>query len=158
MIVKTSKVRWNGGQPPVDQTVTTGALSVRDAPRSIHHLTRRYQNTTPAVTGVAAVSNTVVLRLSGYADDRQYLTVKAGITSTLQTVLSKEPDVSNPPVKPSNPSVQPVEPSVTPPVQVKTTLYVTSTPGSAAIVLDGQETGKLTPQRLPSRLAAMLSS
>ena len=134
--------------PPSGQTVTAGALSVASTPSGAFIILdgADTRTTTPAtLTGVAAGSHTVLVRLSGYVDDRQDVTVKAGVTSTLQTVLSKKPDVSKPPAEPSNPSVQPGEPSVTPPVQVKTTLHVTSTPGSAAIVLDGQETGKLTP-------------
>ena len=133
---------------PSGQTVTTGALSVTSTPSGASIILdgTDCKTITPAtLKGVAPGSHTVVLRLTGYADGRQNVTVTAGTTSALQLGLSKKPDASNPSVEPSNPSVEPGAPPVTPPAQVETTLHVTSTPGSAAIVLDGKETGKLTP-------------
>jgi serine/threonine-protein kinase len=134
--------------PPSDQTVTTGALSVTSTPSGASIILdgTDCKTITPAtLKGVAPGSHTVLLRLTGYADGQQNVTVTAGTTSALQFGLSKEPDTSKPPVEPSKPPVEPVAPPVTPPAQVETTLHVTSTPGSAAIVLDGKETGKLTP-------------
>lgn len=148
--------------PPSGQTVTTGALSVSSDPPGASIIidgTDRKTTTPAALTGVAAGSHTILLHLTGYVDGQQSVTVAAGTTSTLQLSLSKEPEVSKPPVEPSKPPVEPskptVEPSkppvkpgtppVTPPAQVETTLRVTSTPSSAAIVLDGKETGKLAP-------------
>lgn len=127
--------------PPSGQTVTTGALSVSSTPSGASIIldgTDRKTTTPAALTSVAAGSHTVLLRLTGYVDRQQNVTVKAGVTSTLQVGLSKEPDVSKPPVEPGTPPVTPL-------AQVETTLRVTSTPSSAAIVLDGKETGKLTP-------------
>jgi len=137
--------------PPSGQTVTTGMLSVTSTPpgASIVLDGADSRMTTPAtLTGVSAGSHTVLLGLTGYVDTQQAVTVKAGVTSTLQAVLSKEADASKPPAEPSNPPVQPGEPSVTPPAQAETTLRVTSTPGSAAIVLDSKETGKITPSTI----------
>ncbi|MCX6084664.1 MAG: PEGA domain-containing protein, partial [Caldiserica bacterium] len=134
--------------PPSGQTVTTGALSVTSTPSGASIVldgTDRKTTTPATLKGIAPGSHTVLLRLTGYADGQQSVTVTAGTTSTLQLGLSKKPDVSNPPVEPSKPPVEPGAPPVTPPAQVETTLHVSSTPGSAAIVLDGRETGKLTP-------------
>ena len=137
--------------PPPGQTVTTGALSVTSTPSGASIVLDGADSkmTTPAtLRGVSAGSHTVLLGLTGYVDAQQEVTVEAGVTSTLQAVLSKEPDVSKPPAEPSNPPIQPSEPPVTPPVQVETTLHVTSTPDSAAIMLDDKETGKLTPSTI----------
>jgi hypothetical protein len=134
--------------PPSGQTVTTGTLSVRSTPSGASIVldgTDRKTITPATLTGVAPGNHTVLLRLTGYADGRQNVTVTAGTTSALQLDLLKKPDASNPSVEPSKPPVEPGAPPVTPPAQVETTLHVSSTPSSAAIVLDGKETGKLTP-------------
>ena len=131
--------------PPSGQTVTTGGLSVLSTPPGASVVLDgidRKTITPAALSGVVPGTHTVILHLAGYVDGQQNVMVKAGTTSTLQVVLSKKPDASKPPVEPSKP---PVEPSK-PPVQVETTtLHVTSTPASATIVLDGKDTGKLTP-------------
>jgi serine/threonine-protein kinase len=134
--------------PPSGQTVTTGALSVTSTPSGASIIldgTDRETTTPATLAGVALGSHTVLLRLTGYVDGRQNVTVTPGTTSALHLGLSKEPDASKPPVEPSKPPVEPGAPPVTPPAQVETTLHVTSTPSSAAIVLDGKETGRLTP-------------
>lgn len=134
--------------PPSGQTVTTGALSVTSTPSGASIIldgTDRRTTTPATLTGVAPGSHTVLVRLTGYADVRQNVTVTSGTTSALHLGLSKKPDASKLPVEPSEPPVEPGAPPVTPPAQVETTLYVTSTPGSAAIVLDGKATGRLTP-------------
>ena len=127
--------------PPSGQTVTTGALSVTSTPPGASIIldgTDRKLTTPATLTGVAAGSHTVVLRLTGYAEGRQSVTVTVGTTSALQVALTKTLDTTPPPVEPGTPSV-------TPPAQVETTLLVTSTPGSAAIILDEKETGRVTP-------------
>jgi len=134
--------------PPSGQTVKTGALSVTSTPSGASIVldgTDRKTMTPATLTGVSPGSHTVLLRLTGYADGRQDVTVTAGGASTLHLALSKQPDASKPPVEPSQPPVEPGTPPVTPPAQVETTLRVASTPSSAAIVLDGKETDKLTP-------------
>ncbi|MBA4364760.1 MAG: hypothetical protein C0398_01985 [Coprothermobacter sp.] len=128
-------------KPPPGQTVTTGALAVTSTPPGASIIldgTDRKMTTPATLTGVAVGSHTVLLRLTGYADGRENASVTAGTTSALQVALTKELDATTPPVEPGTPPV-------TPPTQVETTLRVTSTPGSAAIVLDEKETGRLTP-------------
>jgi serine/threonine protein kinase len=127
--------------PPSGQTVATGALSVTSMPPGASIIldgTDRKLTTPATLTGVAAGSHTVLLRLTGYAEGRENATVTAGTTSALQVALTKTLDTTTPPVEPGTPPV-------TPPTQVETTLRVTSTPGSAAIVLDEKETGRVTP-------------
>ena len=127
--------------PPSGQTVATGALSVTSTPPGASIIldgTDRKLTTPATLTGVAVGSHTVVLRLTGYAEGRENATVTAGTTSALQVALTKTLDTTLPPVEPGTPPV-------TPPAQVETTLRVTSTPGSAAIVLDEKETGRVTP-------------
>jgi serine/threonine protein kinase len=126
---------------PTGQTVTTGSLSVTSTPPGASVILDGTDSkaTTPTILkGVAAGGHTVLLRLSGYADGRQNVTVTPDTTSALQFALTKKLDAPKPPVEPGTPPV-------TPPAQVETTLRVTSTPSSAAIVLDGKETGELTP-------------
>ena len=127
--------------PPSGQTVTTGALSVTSTPSGASIIldgTDRKLTTPATLTGVAAGSHTVLLRLTGYAEGRQNATVTVGTTSAVQVALTKTLDTTPPPVEPG-------PPPVTPPAQVETTLRVTSTPGSAAIIVDGKETGRVTP-------------
>jgi len=134
--------------PPSGQIVTTGALAVTSTPPGASIIldgTDRKMTTPATLTGVAVGSHTVLLRLTGYADGQQSVTVTAGTTSALQFALTKELDATTPPVEPGTPPVEPGTPPVTSPTQVETTLRVTSTPGSAAIVLDEKETGRLTP-------------
>jgi hypothetical protein len=133
--------------PPSGQTVTTGALTVTSTPAGASIIldgTDRKLTTPATLTGVAAGSHTVLLRLTGYAEGRQNATVTAGRTSALQVALTKTLDTTPPPVEPGTP-VEPGPPPVTPPAQVETTLRVTSTPGLAAIIVDGKETGRVTP-------------
>ena len=141
--------------PPSGQTVTTGALSVLSTPPGASVVLDgidRKTITPAALSDVVLGTHTVILHLAGYVDGRQSVTVKAGTTSIVQVVLSKKPDASKPPVEPSKPPVEPSKPPVkpvTPPVQVETTtVHVASTPASAAVVLDGKNTGMLTPATL----------
>jgi hypothetical protein len=127
--------------PPPGQTITTGALSVTSTPPGASIIldgTDRKLTTPATLTGVAAGSHTVLLRLTGYVEGRQNATVTAGATSVLQVALTKTLDTTPPPVEPG-------KPPVTPPAQVETTLRVTSTPDSAAIIVDEKDTGRVTP-------------
>lgn len=133
--------------PPSGQIVTTGALTVTSTPPGASIVvdgTDRKTTTPATLQRVGTGSHVVLLRLTGYVDSRQNVTVTSGGTVALHVGLSKKPDTSKPPVEPSKPPVEPGTPPVSSPAQVETTLHITSTPGSAAIVLDGKNTGSLT--------------
>jgi hypothetical protein len=140
----------SGGKPapgdttnsPTGQTVTTGKLDIKSTPSgaSIMLDSKSVSPKTPAVlSNVAPGSHTVLLRLSGYVDSQQKISVTAGSTSSIQFTLEKKPSTTGPTTEPSTP----VTPS-----QVQTTLRVTSTPAGAAIAVDGKPTGKWTPSTL----------
>lgn len=127
--------------PPSDQMGMVSVTSMPPGASVVLDGSDRKVTTPSTLRDVAPGNHTILLRLTGYVDGQRNVTVTAGATSTLDMVLAKKPDTSKPPAGPSTPSTEPGNP----PVQVETTLHVTSTPGSAAIVLDGKETGKLTP-------------
>lgn len=132
-------------KPPGGQTVTMGTLSVASVPAGAHVLVDGADTgkvTPVTLPDVAPGSHGIALRLLGYEEGRQMVSVIAGSVSTVQLKLSKQPDTSSPSALPTKPLTD------SEPVQAATTLRVTSLPASAAIVLDGKESGRQTPATL----------
>ena len=129
--------------PPVVQT--TGTVSVTSVPAGARVLLdgKDTGKVTPVtLAGISAGSHGIVLNLAGYQEGRQTVSVSAGGTSTVKVTLSVQPETPSSSTSPTKPPTDSV------PVQQATTIAVTSTPGGAAIVLDGKETGKTTPWTL----------
>ena len=112
---------------PVQQTPTTGAISVSSVPTGatifLDGVTTG-QVTSTTLTGITPGSHTVVVKMSGYADARQQVTVTAG--QTTQATLTLIPTM---PV-PTGPTGQ---------------VYFSTTPQGARIFIDGALVNKVTP-------------
>ena len=139
-------------QPGGEVTVKTGSVSVSSTPSGAQILLdgALQKSRTPAMlTNIEAGSHELVLRLSGYKDAQRSISVTAGGTSSVTVTLTRvQATTPGTPSTPSTPSTStPTQPS-TPGTTAQTTIRVTSTPSSAAILLDGRATGKRTPASL----------
>lgn len=122
----------SGTKPPSGQTVTTGSLSVTSVPAGARVFLDGGDTgkVTPVTLSVVAGGNHgVVLRLTGYQDGRQSVSVVPGATAAVQLSLVKPAETSGSPAAP---------------VQTETTLRVTSSPPGAEITLDGRDSGRKT--------------
>lgn len=119
-------------RPPAGQTISTGNLDVTSTPSGASIIVdgKSVAARTPAtVTGLSPGSHTILLRLSGYMDAQQTVSVTAGNTSSVQSDLTTKPQTTTP-------------------LQTQATLRITSSPASASITLDGKATGRITPATL----------
>lgn len=126
----------SGTKPPSGQTVTTGSLSVTSVPAGARVLLDGADTgkvTPVTLSGVAGGNHGVVLRLTGYQDGRQSVSVAPGGTAAVQLSLVKSAEASGTPAGP---------------VQTQTTLRVASSPAGAEITLDGKDLGRKTPATL----------
>lgn len=136
-------------QPGGGVTVTTGSIDVSSTPSGATILLDGavQKAKTPALLkDVQDGTHELVLRLNGYKDAQKSVSVTAGGTVAVSMTLTRAQGTT--PSTPSTPSSStPTQPS-TPPATAQTTIRVTSTPSSAAILLDGRSTGKRTPASL----------
>jgi len=110
--------------PPIP-VPTTGSISVSSIPTGAQIFldgSSTGQNTPNTFTGISAGQHEVVLKLAGYQDFSQTVTVTAGQTTTVTATLT--------------------------PLVTTGSISVSSAPSGAQIYLDGNSTGYNTPQTL----------
>ena len=108
---------------PMEQLVTIGNVEISSTPSgAMVYIDGVYTNklTPAAVAGLGAGSHTYKLTLAGYSDSNGTFTIVAGNVTPLDVVMTLLPVTTG-------------------------TLQITSTPPNAIVLIDGRDSGKVTP-------------